>query len=45
MDIFEFAFMRKAFLVGILLAVIIPCIGVIVVLKRLSLIEIGRAHV
>ena len=44
MDIFEFAFMRKAFLVGILLAVIIPCIGVIVVLKRLSLIGDALSH-
>lgn len=44
LDIFEFAFMRKAFLVGILLAVIIPCIGVIVVLKRLSLIGDALSH-
>ncbi len=31
MAIFEFEFMRKAFLVGILLAVIIPCIGIVIV--------------
>ena len=30
--IFEYAFMRKAFAVGILLAIIVPCIGSIVVL-------------
>ncbi len=35
MEIFEYDFMRKAFLVGIMLAVIIPCIGIVVVLKRL----------
>lgn len=44
MEIFEFAFMRKAFLVGILLAVIIPCIGVIVVFKRLSMIGDALSH-
>ncbi|MDW7658930.1 MAG: metal ABC transporter permease, partial [Bacillota bacterium] len=27
MSIFAYAFMQKAFLVGILLALIIPCIG------------------
>lgn len=44
MAIFEFEFMRKAFLVGILLAVIIPCIGIIVVLKRLSMIGDALSH-
>ena len=34
---FEFEFMRRAFLVGLLLATIIPCIGAIIVLKRLSM--------
>ena len=38
MEIFQFDFMRRAFLVGIILAIIIPCIGVIIVLKRLSMI-------
>ena len=41
---FEYAFMQKAFLVGILLAVIIPLIGVIVVLKRLSMIGDALSH-
>ncbi|MDR7870426.1 MAG: metal ABC transporter permease [Tissierellaceae bacterium] len=44
MEIFEYAFMQKAFLVGIMLAIIIPCIGVIVVLKRLSMIGDALSH-
>lgn len=44
LDIFRYAFMQKAFLVGILLAVIIPLIGVIVVLKRLSMIGDALSH-
>ncbi|NLZ82009.1 MAG: metal ABC transporter permease [Clostridiales bacterium] len=44
MEIFEYAFMQKAFIVGILLAIIIPCIGVIVVLKRLSMIGDALSH-
>lgn len=44
MAIFEFEFMRKAFLVGTLLAVIIPCIGTVVVLKRLSMIGDALSH-
>lgn len=44
MEIFTYDFMRKAFLAGILLAVIIPCIGVIVVLKRLSMIGDALSH-
>ncbi len=43
-DIFQYDFMQRAFLVGILLAVIIPCIGVIVVFKRLSLIGDALSH-
>ena len=43
-DILQYDFMRRAFLVGILLAVIIPCIGVIVVFKRLSLIGDALSH-
>ncbi len=41
---FEYAFMRRAFLVGILLAIIVPCIGIIVVLKRLSMIGDALSH-
>ncbi|HZJ99554.1 MAG TPA: metal ABC transporter permease [Tissierellaceae bacterium] len=44
MDIFEYAFMQKAFMVGIMLAIIIPCIGVVVVLKRLSMIGDALSH-
>jgi zinc transport system permease protein len=43
-EIFQYDFMRKAFLVGILLAVIIPCIGMIVVFKRLSLMGDAMSH-
>lgn len=42
--ILEYDFMRRAFMVGILLAVIIPCIGIIVVLKRLSMIGDALSH-
>lgn len=44
LEMFEYAFMQKAFLVGILLAIIIPLIGVIVVLKRLSMIGDALSH-
>ncbi len=44
LDILQYSFMQRAFLVGILLAVIIPCIGVIVVFKRLSLIGDALSH-
>lgn len=44
MDIFSYAFMQRAFLVGVLLAVIIPCIGTTVVLKRLSMIGDALSH-
>lgn len=42
--ILEYDFMRRAFIVGILLAIIIPCIGIIVVLKRLSMIGDALSH-
>lgn len=45
LDIFNFEFMRYAFIVGVLIAVIIPLIGVIVVLKRLSPIGDALSHV
>ena len=35
MEMFEYAFMQRAFIVGVLLALIIPLIGVTVVLRRL----------
>lgn len=42
--ILEYDFMRRAFVVGILLAVIVPCVGIIVVLKRLSMIGDALSH-
>lgn len=45
LEIFRYEFMRNAFIVGILLSVIIPCIGVVMVLKRLSLLGDTLAHV
>lgn len=44
LEIFQYTFMQRAFLVGILLAIIIPLIGVIVVLKRLSMIGDALSH-
>lgn len=44
MEIFEYAFMQRAFIVGILLAIIIPCIGVTIVLKRLSMMGDALSH-
>lgn len=42
--IFTYEFMQRAFLVGILLAVIIPCIGSVIVFRRLSLIGDALSH-
>lgn len=44
MEIFEYAFMQKAFIVGLLISVITPAIGLIVVLKRLSMIGDALSH-
>lgn len=44
MTIFEYAFMQRAFVVGILLAGIIPCIGIVIVLKRLSMVGDALSH-
>ncbi|NMV82658.1 MAG: metal ABC transporter permease [Erysipelotrichia bacterium] len=44
MNIFDYAFMQRAFIVGIALAVIIPLIGLIMVLKRSSMIGDTLAH-
>ena len=44
MEIFEYAFMRRAFIVGILLAAVIPCIGLVIVCKRLSMIGDALSH-
>ena len=44
LDIFQYAFMQKALLVGVLLGIIVPLIGVVVVLKRLSMIGDALSH-
>lgn len=43
-EIFQYDFMRKAFITGILIAIITPCIGIIIVLKRLSMIGDSLSH-
>lgn len=45
LEIFQYDFMVNAFLVGILIAITIPCIGIVVVLKRLSTIGDALSHV
>ena len=42
---FQFEFMRRAFLVGIMLSIVIPCIGVVMVNKRNSMIGDALSHV
>lgn len=44
LKIFQYDFMINAFITGILIAAIIPCIGVVVVLKRLSSIGDALSH-
>ena len=44
MSIFEYAFMQRAFIVGILSGMTIPCIGTIIVLKRLSMLGDTLSH-
>lgn len=44
LSIFQYDFMQKAFLVAALISVIAPCIGVIIVLKRLSNIGDATSH-
>ncbi|GAB6098714.1 zinc ABC transporter permease ZurM [Halanaerocella petrolearia] len=45
LDIFTYSFMQRAFIVGNIVAVICPLIGVFLVLKRLSLIGNTLSHV
>ena len=40
----QYGFMQRAFIVGILLAVITPCIGITIVLKRMSMIGDALSH-
>jgi zinc transport system permease protein len=42
--VFQYEFMQKAFITGLLLSVIIPCIGVVVVLKRFSMMGDALSH-
>lgn len=44
LSIFTYGFMQRAFAVGIILAVIIPCIGIIIVLRRQSMIGDALSH-
>ncbi|MBC7960342.1 MAG: metal ABC transporter permease [Vallitaleaceae bacterium] len=44
MEIFQYTFMQKALVVGLLIAIMTPCIGMIVVLKRLSMIGDSLSH-
>lgn len=44
LDMFQYAFMQRAFLSGVVLGVAIPLVGVIVVLKRLSMIGDTLSH-
>ena len=44
MEIFNYGFMQRAFVVGILLAAVIPCIGIVIVFKRLSMIGDALSH-
>lgn len=44
MSILEYSFMQRAFLAGILLALITPCIGMTIVLKRMSMIGDALSH-
>lgn len=44
LDMLQYAFMQRAFLSGIVLGVAIPLVGVIVVLKRLSMIGDTLSH-
>lgn len=43
-EIFTYAFMQRAFLMAVLISVIAPCIGVVIVLKRLSNIGDATSH-
>lgn len=43
-EILQYDFMQRAFITGILIAIITPCIGVILVLKRFSMIGDSLSH-
>jgi len=45
LEMFKYDFMVNAFIVGILIAAIIPCIGTVVVLRRLSIMGDALSHI
>lgn len=45
MEIFQYSYMVKALIVGIVIAMIIPCMGVVVVNKKISIIGDALSHV
>ena len=45
MEILKFEFMRRAFIVGILLSIIIPLIGTVMVNKKNSMMGDALSHV
>lgn len=44
LEIFEYGFMRDAFIIGLFIAIILPCMGLTIVLKRLSMIGDTLSH-
>ncbi|MFZ7033956.1 metal ABC transporter permease [Bulleidia extructa] len=44
LDLFHYEFMQRAFIVGTLLAIILPCMGFPILLKRLSMMGDTLAH-
>lgn len=45
LEIFQYAFMQRAFIAGLMVAIICSAIGTFIVLKRLSMIGDGLAHI
>ncbi|MDU5595889.1 metal ABC transporter permease, partial [Peptoniphilus rhinitidis] len=45
MEIFQYSYMIKALIVGAFLSIIIPCMGVVVVNKKISVIGDALSHV
>ncbi|MBM7854118.1 zinc transport system permease protein [Desulfohalotomaculum tongense] len=45
MEIFQYGFMQKAFIIGLVVAIICPLIGLFIVLRRMSLIADALSHI